>query len=353
MKNLLGPNITRIGVSALIVVAIAYPFLNEAPQVQSLGLVLVLSIAVIGLNLLTGYTGQISIGHSAFFGTGAYAHAILVSREGWPQWAGMLAGFTTAAILGLICGIPALRIRGIYLALVTLALATVFPAVVNKYSDLTGGSQGLVVPRLKAPEWTGLANDQFAYLVALAFVLGAVLITRNIVGSRSGRALMSLADNETASLSMGINVATMKVLAFTLSAGLAGIAGSLFVATQGFISPQTSFVTLMGSIQFLTAMVVGGVASILGPIIGTYLTQLLPEVLSDFSPGLSQVFYGGLLVLLMLVVPDGMVGAVRRAWGWGRSVVAKGNTSHEASPAPPDPSELSEVSPRPSDVPVK
>lgn len=312
MRQSMDSVFVRVGALVLLVIALAYPFVNNPPAVQALSLVLVLSITVIGLNLLTGFTGQISIGHSAFFGTGAYAYAILVGKESMPAWLGLVAGVLTAAALGLVCGIPALRIRGIYLALVTLALATVFPAAVTKFSGLTGGSQGLVVPIVQSPEWTGLADDQFVYLVALAFMLGSLTISRNVARSRVGRALSSLKDNETASLSMGVEVAALKVLAFTISAAMAGLSGALFVATQGFISPSTSFVTLIGSIQFLTAMVLGGVASIMGPLIGTYLTQAAPELLADFNPGLSQVFYGLLIIVLMLAARDGIVGVLAR-----------------------------------------
>ncbi|WP_433413269.1 branched-chain amino acid ABC transporter permease [Microtetraspora malaysiensis] len=298
----------------MIVVALAYPFLNEPPAVERLGLVLVLSIAVVGLNLLTGYTNQISIGHSAFFGVGAYADAILVSKANWPHVAALPVGFLLACLAGVVCGLPALRIRGIHLAVVTLAVATVFPAIVTRFEGLTGGSQGIVVPALTAPSWTGLADDQFAYLVALAVLLISMLVLRNIVSSKGGRALVSLSDNEMASQSMGVNVAVMKVTAFGLSAGMAGVAGGLFAATHGFVSSQTSFLTLLGSIQFLTAMVVGGVASFVGPVIGTYVTQLVPDLLSQFSPGLSQVLYGVLLVLLMLIARDGLVGLAKRAF---------------------------------------
>lgn len=323
----------RVALALLAVFAVAYPFVNDPPAVQSLSLILVLSITVVGLNLLTGYTGQISIGHSAFFGTGAYAYAILVAKEGMSPWLGGLAAVVVAALLGLLCGIPALRIKGIYLGLVTLALAVVFPAVVTKYADLTGGSQGLVVPILRAPSWSGVADDQFAYLVALVALVGVLLVSRNIAGSRVGRALTSLKDNETASLSMGVQVSLLKIFAFALSAAMAGLSGALFVATQGFISPSTSFVTLIGSIQFLTAMVLGGVASILGPIVGTYVTQTAPELLAGFNPGLSQLLYGVLIIGVMLVARDGIIGVLRASV----RTIGKGSAARRRDPAPDHP----------------
>lgn len=308
------PRRLRTGlVAALVVAAVAYPFLNDAPAVERLSLVLVLSIAVVGLNLLTGYTGQISIGQSAFFGVGAYTDALLVSKANWPHAAAIPVAFVLACLVGVVCGLPALRIRGIHLAVVTLAIATVFPAVVTRFEDFTGGSQGVVVSTLKAPAWTGLADDQFAYLVALVALLVSVALLRGIVKSKGGRALVALSDNEMASQSMGVNVALMKVSAFGLSAGMAGVAGGLFTATHGYVSPHTSFLTLLGSIQFLTAMVIGGVASFVGPVIGTYLTQLVPDLLARFNPGLSQVLYGVVLVLLMLVARDGLAGLAERA----------------------------------------
>lgn len=333
MRWTLSTSVVRIGLVVLAVLAITYPFVNDPPAVQWLSLVLVLSLTVVGLNLLTGYTGQISIGHSAFFGTGAYGYAILVGKEGMSPVVGLVAAVTAAAFLGLVCGIPALRIKGIYLALVTLALAVVFPAVVTKYAGLTGGSQGLVVPVLRAPSWSGLADDQFAYLVALAALLGALLLSRNIATSRVGRALTSLKDNETASLSMGVHVSKLKIFAFVLSSAMAGLSGALFVATQGFISPSTSFLTLIGSIQFLTAMVLGGVASVLGPIVGTYITQTAPELLAGFNPGLSQLLYGVLIIGLMLVARDGIVGVLRSLG----SAVGRGSAPLRRDPAPEHP----------------
>ncbi len=313
MKTTFESVVIRIALWVFALFVVIFPFVNSASEVQALSLVLVLSITVVGLNLLTGYTGLISIGHSAFFGMGAYGYAISVVKGGQSPLVGVLIAVTLAAVLGLVCGVPALRIKGVYLALVTLALAVVFPAVITRFSDLTGGKQGLVVPILRAPEWSGLADDQFAYLVALAALTVVLLISRNIATSRVGRAFTSLKDNETASLSMGVSVSMLKVFAFGLSAAMAGLSGGLFVATQGFISSSTSFVTLIGSIQFLTAMVLGGVASVMGPIVGTYVTQTAPEVLADFNPGLSQVLYGLLIIVVMLVARDGIIGRLRAA----------------------------------------
>ena len=156
------------------------------------------AIAALGLNLLTGYNGQISIGHGAFFGVGAYTTAILVADHGWSHFATLPAAAILAFGLGVLVGLPALRIQGLYLALVTLALATVFPLVITRFTSVTGGTQGMRVPRFRAPSWTGLTDDQWKYYVLLAFAVIAFVLVRNLVKSRVGRAIIAIRDNETA-----------------------------------------------------------------------------------------------------------------------------------------------------------
>jgi branched-chain amino acid transport system permease protein len=293
----------------------------------------VLALAAVGLNLLIGFTGQISLGHAAFFGVGAYTLAILVSDHGWsPGWTYPIAALI-CFVVGVLVGIPALRLRGLYLALVTLALAQLFPALVRKFEEFTGGSAGIGGLSYDAPGWTGLdpgrrGRSEWLYWVALGtLVLGYVLV-RNLVKSRVGRAMVAVRDNPTAASVMGVNVAAVKTTVFGLSAALAGVAGCTFALRQTQTTPENVNFTILGSILFLVVMVVGGAGSLTGPILGAFLyyrvdqfTRELPEKtwlpnpLQDFldgRPNLATLVFAVLLILLMFVAPFGLVGAAKR-----------------------------------------
>lgn len=274
------------------------------------------AIAALGLNLLTGYNGQISVGHGAFFGVGAYTTAILVADHDWSYPATFVAGAAITFVLGLLVGLPALRIRGLYLALVTLALATVFPLIVTRFSDITGGTQGKRVPRVRAPEWSGLKDDQWKYYVLLAFAVVAFLLVRNLVRSRVGRALIAIRDDETAAEVLGVNLSAYKVITFGVSAMLAGLAGSLSVLNEPFVNAEKYNINL--SITLLVAVVVGGAATIFGPAFGAFFVVFLPEWLPKSQPELSPVLFGAALILLMIVAPGGFLGLVRQVTAWGK-----------------------------------
>ena len=290
--------------------------------------ILTYAIAALGLNLLTGYNGQISIGHGAFFGVGAYTTAILVADHGWPHFATLAVAAVLAFALGVLVGLPALRIRGLYLALVTLALAAAFPLVVTRFSSVTGGTQGMRVPRVRAPEWTGLNDDQWKYYVLLAFAVVAFVLVRNLVKSRVGRAIIAMRDNETAAQVMGVNLASYRVLTFGISAMLAGVAGALSVFNEPFVNAEKYNVNL--SITLLVAVVGGGAATIFGPAWGAFFVVMIPEWLPNRYPQLSPVLFGGSLILLMMLAPGGFLGLVRMATGWFRHRVAP-----SASGSPP------------------
>ncbi len=275
-------------------------------------------LAALGLGLLTGFNGQISLGHGAFFGIGAYTTAILVTDHHWPHLLTLVAAFAITFVVGAIVGLPALRIHGLYLALVTLALATVFPILVQRYRSFTGGSQGKNVPKFTAPDWTGLENDQWQYYVTVGVVVIGFVLVRNLVKSRSGRALIAIRDHEVAAEVLGVNLAVYKVLAFGVSAALAGVAGGLFVFSESFVSSRSFALAL--SITLLAAMVLGGVATIVGPAIGAFFIVFTPEVSDAISERiawvegdqLSLAVFGSLLIVAMLVAPDGALGLLRR-----------------------------------------
>jgi branched-chain amino acid transport system permease protein len=292
-----------------LLVAVWLPTYFEEFRVNQFSRVLVFFVAAMSLNLLTGYNGQISLGHSAFFGLGAYTSAVLSADHGWPLLATIAPSLVIAFAVGMLCGVPALRIKGTYLALVTLALGTVFPVLVKRFDSVTGGSRGIKAPKLRAPEATGLADDQYRYYVVLVLAIIVFVISANLVRSRIGRALVAIRDNEIAAEVAGVNVAQTKVLIFGLSASMAALAGSMSICIDNFASPDSY--TVIRSIEYLAGITIGGAASLLGPLIGGIYMTFAPEIFQA-RPALSTVFYGLALIILMYVMPTVLVGLVRR-----------------------------------------
>ena len=310
----------------VLAVLIALPFYFESFRVEQFCSWMALAIAACGLNLLTGYNGQISVGHGALYGVGAYTTGILITRLDIPLLGATVASAVVCFIAGVIIGLPALRIKGLYLALVTLAVATLFPLIVEQFSGLTGGGGGLQItsPQMYRGEmrerpikfespFEGLANDQWKYFVFLGITILCFILSRNLIKSRVGRSLVAVRDNEIAAEVSGVPVARVKILTFGVSAALAGVGGSLFALDQSQIYPS-SF-TIVVSIYFLVAVVVGGAASIVGPAIGAVFYGLFSDVLVQQLPERVQpgraVILGVLLIILMLVAPGGVVGIYR------------------------------------------
>jgi branched-chain amino acid transport system permease protein len=297
------------GIAALVAAAVAIPFFFEPFRVSQFTLVLIYAIAVLGLNLLVGYSGQISLGHGAFFALGAYVGAILITRTGVPHLLTLPAAGAVAFAAGLALGVPALRLRGLSLALVTLAVAIATPVLIQRFDGLTGGSQGISVPQ---PEPAGgLADDQFVYLIALAVALALFAFAAGVVRSDVGRSLIAMRDDETAARTLGIDLATFKTRAFGLSAAYAGVAGALFVLANGFVAPE-SF-TLTVSFSFLAAIVVGGLATIGGALFGAMFIVFVPVYASDVNEALAGVIYGAALMACMYVFRGGVMGLARKA----------------------------------------
>jgi branched-chain amino acid transport system permease protein len=340
---------------AAAVVLVILPFQFPPFRVEQFGQWMAIAVAAAGLNLLTGYNGQISVGHGALYGVGAYTVAILVSDAGWPLLLTVPAAMVICFLVGVVIGLPALRIQGLYLALVTLAVATLFPLMLEQFSSLTGGGGGktltseqmsrrcqmrggeptqacLDTVRQRPVRWSspfdGLEPDQFKYFVFLAIAVVVFVLVANLVGSRMGRALVAIRDNETAAEVSGINVARTKILTFGISAGIAGIGGSIFALNTGQVNPS-SF-TLTVSIYFLVAVVVGGASTVTGPAIGAvvyglfvdFLAPELPERLKAATP----VILGVLLILQMLLAPSGVVGSYRLLMG--KLAARRGSRQH-------------------------
>ena len=320
----------KLAALALLVLAAALvPFFFGPFRVSQFTLALIYAVAVLGLNLLVGYSGQISLGHGAFFALGAYTGAILLDRTSVPHLLTVPAAALVCFAAGLALGLPALRLRGLYLALVTLAIAIATPVLIKRFDSLTGGSQGIAVDQPQAPAWSGLADDQFLYFLALLVAAPMFWLAAGMVRRDVGRALIAMRDDETAAKTMGVNLATFKTRAFGLSAAYAGVAGALFVFSNGFVAPE-SF-TLVVSFSFLAAVVVGGLATVTGALFGALFIVFVPVWSSDVDEALSGVIYGAALIACMYVFRGGIVGLLRSASA--RLVEVQGSTTRRSDDA--------------------
>jgi len=277
---------------------------------------------VLGLNLLVGYSGQISLGHGAFFALGAYASAISINDLGVPYLLTLpLAGFV-CGIAGFLLGLPALRLRGLYLALVTLAIAIFLVPLLKRFEEVTGGSMGLTLPKPTPPAWTGLAEDQWLYFLALAVALVAFGLAAGLLRSRVGRALHAIRDNEAAAEVMGVRLSYYKTLAFAWSALFAGAAGCVYTWVIGFVSPDSFVVTL--SITLLAGIVVGGLGSQAGPLLGALFVMFVPSISQDVNKAAPGVIFGLLIIAVMYVAPTGLAGLAGRAADSLKKTLRKG-----------------------------
>ena len=301
----------RIGIVVLLAAACVAPFWVSSFHTFQLTQIVVYAIALLGLNLLTGYSGQISLGHGAFYGIGAYVAAILVSHGWLPYWAAVPAAGLVCLGVGFAFGLPALRLEGPYLALATFALAVATPQILkhDRLEKWTGGVQGTLIDKPGSP-FAGLFDgDQWLYFFCLAWLVAIYLATWNLVHGRTGRALVAIRDHPIAASTMGIDTALYKSTTFGVSAMFTGVAGALGALLTGFVSPD-SF-TAAVSIYLLVGVVVGGVASVLGNLFGAVFIAVVPNIAEDISPDAPQVIYGALLIAFILLMPRGVAGLVR------------------------------------------
>jgi branched-chain amino acid transport system permease protein len=300
----------RITIVVLILIAAAVPFNVESVTNDELSRAMMYGLAALGLNLLVGYTGQISLGHGAFFAIGAYTAAVMVAKWSVPYVLTIPAAAVVCGLIGLLFGIPALRLRGLYLALITLALTVAVIPIIKKADSLTGGVQGISGAAPQTPGFLGgLATDQYYYLLTLVVALITIALAANLTRGNLGRVLVSIRDDERAASTLGVNRARVKTGIFTASAAIAGIGGALFGITQLFIAPE-SFDFLL-SFTLLGAIVVGGVGTVYGAFIGTLFLILLQDHAQDINQGLTGVVYGGALILAIYVLPGGAASALR------------------------------------------
>lgn len=307
----------RFWYALLGLVLLLAPLLLDRFYLGELALVYIYAIAGIGLMLLVGYTGQVSLGHAAFLAIGAYAHAWLLT-QGWPLPLALAAATGITAVVGGIVGIPALRMTGIYLAVATLAFAMIVEQVLGHWESVTGGYRGLAVP--KAEFLIDLATPAAFYYLCLAVLSICLVAALNWLRSPTGRAMVAVRDSETSAESMGIHLAFTKSLAFAISAGFTGLAGGLFAHKIGYLAPDAF--TLLMSIQLLLMVVVGGLGSMHGVIFGAMFIGLLPQGIAIFRdavppavgqiPGLEPGIFGLILILFLIYEPLGLYGRWRK-----------------------------------------
>jgi branched-chain amino acid transport system permease protein len=269
--------------------------------------VMAYAVAAIGLNLIIGYAGQISLGHNAFFALGAYTAALSVAHLHVHYVVSVLIAAAVTFVVGYLAGFPAQRLKGLYLALITLVLAVSVSPVIKHFKAYTNGMSGLSVDRPTPPVWSGLTQDAWVYYVVLLFTAVCFFLARNFVAGSTGRALTAIRQAPLAASSMGVDVNGYKVLIFGLGSMFAGIGGAIFNFSIGFIAPD-SF-NLLLSVSFLAAIVVGGLGTVWGALVAGLFLQFVPSYASDISNALAGAVYGGILIVCMFFMPKGIVGS--------------------------------------------
>jgi len=299
-----------------------FPFMVSSYILYIVNLSGIAIIGALGLNLLTGYTGQISLGHAAFLGIGAYSSAILTTKLGFPFWVSMFCGGSFSALAGLIIGFPSLRLKGLYLVITTMAFELIVEHVIYRWESMTGGDKGITIPK---PDLFGITFDtdiEFYFLI-LFMVVAALLFMKNTLRTKAGRAFVAVRDRDIAASIMGVNLAKYKVLAFMISSFYAGVAGSLYASYLKFIGPD--HFTMLVSIEYISMIIVGGMGTILGSVFGAIFMTLVPEVIrvaTDMMGGtfpaltgkfadLKVIAYGLIIILFLVFEPEG----ISRMWG--------------------------------------
>jgi branched-chain amino acid transport system permease protein len=292
-----------------IFVCLALAFLTPF-RLNQLTLVASYCIALIGLNVVVGLAGQISLAHGAFFAIGAYGTAILVTKAGLPFPLALLGAGIVALLSGVACGLPAMRLKGHYLAVATLAVSVAVPPIANRWTSLTGGSSGLDMGSVVVPSWLSIGRDAYLFLWAVGLTALALWAANRLARSPLGASLMAIRENEVAAVAMGTNVAVAKVSAFAVSAGLAGFAGGIFAQSVGFVAPENFGPVL--SLLFLAGLVIGGTGSFYGAILGALFLRFIPDYAADIDRYLAGVLFGVAIILCLRFMPEGPLALIAR-----------------------------------------
>jgi branched-chain amino acid transport system permease protein len=310
MRRLLHNPYTVVVLLALLV-ALLPLVLPSLYYIRVAALVFIFALAVVGLNLLMGFAGQVSLGHAGFFGIGAYAVAVGPTHLGIPSWAALILGAAAAGLMAFIVGRPILRLRGHYLAVATLGLGLLIALVFTNEAAWTGGPDGMPVPRLVLFGWRIFGPKMWYWIAGVTLVIGTWICV-NLIASPTGRALRAIHDSETASRVLGVDVARYKLVAFVISAIYAAVAGGYLALFDGLVTPLTA--GFLRSIEFVTMAVLGGLGSILGGIVGAALLVLLPQVLTVFHD-YEHIVLGALMILIMIFLPSGIIPALAARFG--------------------------------------
>lgn len=318
--------IFSLGVTAL---AVALPMWVDSYMLYIANVALSYVIVAAGLNILLGFSGQFAFANAAFMGIGAYATALLTGSFGIPYLVALPLAGCTAAILGLATSFPAMRMRSVYLAMVSLAFAELVQWVLIHWKSVTAGTDGLSVPIMRNPALS-LTDDQTAYMIILPVVVLCMLVIRRLLYSKLGRAFVAIRENEIVARCNGIDVSHYKMLAFALSAFFAGIGGSLYALAIRFIVPD-GFGMLQLVLHF-SIVVIGGLGSLLGSTIGAIALTVMPEVLRGLQ-ALQEIIYGVLLVVFVIFMPSGIAGILySRGWIRRRHLIALRTSGRGARP---------------------
>ncbi len=298
----------------LLLALLASPWLLPEYWLAQLTFVLIYSVVGLGLMLLAGFTGLFSIGHAAFLGVGAYTQAVL-SNMGWPFPLSLACAGLLSAAVGVVVGLPALRVKGIYLGIATLSFGFIVEEVLARWESVTGGNGGMHVKEPSIGAWKLDTGEEFYYLCLVVTVLSTLAIV-NLLRSPTGRAFVAIRDSEISAQSMGIHLARYKTLSFALSAALAGLGGALYAHKIQFLSPDQF--NIVQSIDLLLMVVIGGLGSVHGAFLGAIFLITMPQLIAlgkdvlppviGQAPGLQAVVYGGVLIVFVLFEPMGLYG---------------------------------------------
>jgi branched-chain amino acid transport system permease protein len=312
----------RFWYGLLLLALFTAPFWLESYGLAQLTFILIYGIVGLGLMLLAGFTGLFSLGHAAFLGVGAYTQAVLAA-QGWPFPLSLAAAAALSAIVGAVVGLPALRVKGIYLGIATLAFGFIVEEVLARWESVTGGNAGKMVGQPQMFGWTVDSSEQF-YYVCLVITVACTLAILNLLRSPTGRAFVAIRDSEISAQSMGIHLAYYKTLSFSISAALAGIGGALYAHMIRFLSPDQF--NIIQSIDLLLMVVIGGLGSVHGAFLGAIFLIGMPQLISAFkdllpdaigqAPGLKAVIYGLVLIAIVLFEPMGMYGRWLKLRTW-------------------------------------
>ncbi len=322
---------TRFWLGVLIVGVVLVPMMVPEFQLHILNQALVAAVAVIGLNLLIGNTGLISLGHAAFMSIGAYSTVLLTTELGAPYLVAVSGGAAMASAFGIVVSLPALRLKGLYLALVTMGFAFVVDFAIRR-SDLLGRDNGLAMP-MPSIAMTPLDSTRRWYFVLVVVVAVVAIGVKNLMRRGTGRALAAIRDRDIAASISGVSLTHYKMLSFALSSALAGLAGGLYAGLIGFINP--AHFSLLLSVEFIAMIIIGGLGTVLGSILGALFLTFLPEIIRSLLEGRSAfldegfddfrtALFGLIIVAVLVWEPDGFVGRWRdtksyfRAWPYRR-----------------------------------